>query len=316
MKEFKNEIYALVDEEYISKFSMLHISFMKKQYYNYYCDVCSAIKRKPLKKKEFFTNMRRRRFQIYQLCCPYCGSVHMVMHDKKEFGKAGFNYCFHCGKGSALENIKTQIYRFMRIRNINSIGLSVLKERYPETEEWLLGFDCYQMELIELASIIEVIFRGYFEALLFINNLGIKSEYITSIINKHTGNNFMNIEKANTDYKKAFDLDLKKVVEKDVWNDLIDIVNLRNMMIHNNGMADERLKKTATYKRLNDKFSGKLFKLDSADINKYLKSVTYAVTVISNLYLEQYYTKRNTVIANYYFNIDKTKNKISDEFKK
>ena len=45
----------------------------------------------------------------------------------------------------------------------------------------------------------------------------------------------MNIEKANNLFKKAFEIDLKSFMDKDVWNDLVDIVNLRNMMIHNNG---------------------------------------------------------------------------------
>ena len=38
------------------------------------------------------------------------------------------------------------------------------------------------------------------------------------------------------------------------------------------------------------------------DIAKLLSSVIDAVTTISNLYLKEYYQRRNRVIANYYFN--------------
>ena len=38
------------------------------------------------------------------------------------------------------------------------------------------------------------------------------------------------------------------------------------------------------------------------DIAKLLSSVIDAVTIISNLYLKEYYQRRNRVIANYYFN--------------
>lgn len=248
--------------------------------------------------------MHRRRIQFYQLCCPYCGTIHILIHDKKIRGQGGYNYCVNCGRGSTVENIKNQIARFIRISNINNVGLSVLKEKYPDTEEWLLGYDCYQMELIELASIIEVIFRDYFEALIYINNFGVRSEYILKVLDKHTGNDFMNIEKANTNFKKAFEIDVKKVIEKDIWNDLIDIVNLRNMFVHNNGMTDAHFKRTASFRRLESKIIGNLFKLKYKDIEKYLRSVIYAVTDISNLYLEQYYKNRNIVIANYYFNND------------
>lgn len=304
MKESKNEIYTLVDEEFISGFQENHRSFMKTIYYEFYLNVCKKLKRKPLCEIEFFPNMHRRRIQFYQLCCPYCGTIHILIHDKKIRGQGGYNYCVNCGRGSTVENIKNQIARFIRISNINNVGLSVLKEKYPDTEEWLLGYDCYQMELIELASIIEVIFRDYFEALIYINNFGVRSEYILKVLDKHTGNDFMNIEKANTNFKKAFEIDVKKVIEKDIWNDLIDIVNLRNMFVHNNGMTDAHFKRTASFRRLESKIIGNLFKLEYKDIEKYLRSVIYAVTDISNLYLEQYYKNRNIVIANYYFNND------------
>ena len=163
MKEMKNEIYSLVDEEFISKFQENHAAFMQSYYYDYYCVVCGDLKRKPLSKQEFFHNMRRRRIQLYQLCCPYCGTIEVLIRDKKHEGKGSYNYCVTCGRGSAFSNMMNQVYRFSRISNVNRIGLKALKEKYPEKEDWLIGYDCYQMELIELASIIEVIFRDYFE---------------------------------------------------------------------------------------------------------------------------------------------------------
>ena len=51
---------------------------------------------------------------------------------------------------------------------MNRISIQAVAEHQPETEKWLLAYDCYQIEIIELASIIEVLFRDYFEALLFI----------------------------------------------------------------------------------------------------------------------------------------------------
>ena len=39
----------------------------------------------------------------------------------------------------------------------------------------------------------------------------LRSEYILKVLDKHTGNDFMNIEKANTNFKKAFEIDVKKL---------------------------------------------------------------------------------------------------------
>ena len=169
----------------------------------------------------------------------------------------------------------------------------------------MLAYDCYQMEIIELASIIEVVFRDYFEALFFINNLGGKGSYngyIKKVIDRHIGNDFMNIEKANDIFKKAYGINLREAMEKQIWTDLIDIVNLRNMMIHNNGRVDERFRSTHTYSRLSDRVDDKFLRLENVDISSYLESVIVAVTNITNIYLDKYYLQRNAAIANFYFN--------------
>lgn len=307
MKEVPNEIYALVDEEYMSKFNANHRAFMESVYYdmyskfidNYYCNV------RKLDKQSFFTNMHRRRIHIFQLCCPYCRNILPIFHDIRLSGKISetpYNYCTFCGRGSIVENMKQQLFRLIRIININRLGLKVLKEKYPQEDAWLLGYDCYQMEIIEMASIIEVLLREYFEALLYINNFGLNNKYISKVLDRYTGNDFMNIDKANEHFKKAFDINMKSKLDENTWNDMIDIVSVRNMIVHNNGRMDEHFKTTKSYKRLSNHIEGNLFKLEESDIKKYIKSLTEAIVDISNAFLEQYYDNRNKVVANYYFN--------------
>ena len=141
------------------------------------------------------------------------------------------------------------------------MGLKEFKKEHEDTEDWLLGYDCYQMEIIELASIIEVVCRECFEALIFIKNIGLNNDYIRKVISKSAGNDFMNIEKANKHFKKAFDIDLKSLTDKKKWDDLIDIVNLRNMMVHNNGRVDEHFKNTVSYQRLKTNIDGNILKV-------------------------------------------------------
>lgn len=112
----------------------------------------------------------------------------------------------------------------------------------------------------------------------------------------------MNIEKANNVYKKAFGINIKNELNDDLWNSLIDVVNLRNMMIHNNGIVDKKFLQTPTAERFRDKIKGNLICIEDDDISKFLESVIASVSVISNLFLDQYYVKRNATIANYYFN--------------
>lgn len=185
---------------------------------------------------------------------------------------------------------------------MNRISIQAVAEHRPETEKWLLAYDCYQIEIIELASIIEVLFRDYFEALLFISCESKKDSFLEKIVRKYTGNDFMNIEKTNDIYKKAFGIELRKNLNAETWDDLLDIVNLRNMIVHNNGQVDKRFESTSTFRRWKDRVDIPLIKIEDEDIAKLLSSVIDAVTIISNLYLKEYYQRRNRVIANYYFN--------------
>ena len=304
MKKADNEMYALIDEDFLSKFSSQHLDYMKNFYYSYYVSFCHAIKRSPLTYDEFFRNMHFRRFQFYQLCCPYCGAISLTIHDKKMTTTAGLNYCHSCGRTSTLKNIQKQLARFIRINRMNRISIQVVSEERPEMENWLLAYDCYQIEIIELSSIIEILFRDYFEALLFISNEIEENAFLSKIIRKYTGNDFMNIEKANSIFKKAFGIDIRNNMSSAVWNDLLDIVNLRNMIVHNNGQVDKHFESTSTYSRWKDRINMTLIRIEDKDIAKLLLSVIDAITIVSNLYLEQYYTKRNRVIANHYFNLE------------
>ena len=284
MEKADNEMYALVDEEFLAKFSNQHLNYMKKLYYSFYAGYCKRIKRKPLTSEDFFKNMHLRRFQLYQLCCPYCGTVSLCIHDKKESKTAGYNFCHSCGRTSTLKNIQKHLARFVRIKRMNRISIQAVAEHRPETEKWLLAYDCYQIEIIELASIIEVLFRDYFEALLFISCESKKDSFLEKIVRKYTGNDFMNIEKTNDIYKKAFGIEIRKNLNAETWDDLLDIVNLRNMIVHNNGQVDKRFESTSTFRRWKDRVDIPLIKIEDEDIAKLLSSVIDAVTIISNVF--------------------------------
>jgi hypothetical protein len=302
MKEANNEIYTKVDEKFIAEFDKNHLSFMKNYYYGFYKRYCNSISRKPLSKKDFYTNMHYRRIQLYQLCCPYCGSIVTILSDKRMSESGTYNYCFNCGKEYVVELIKNKAAKFYSLLTTIEVGLEKRKEVFPDTDEWILAYEFYQVEIVELASIIEVVFRDYFEALLFVEKNGLDDQFIKKIIQKYTGNDFMNIEKASNDYKKAFGIDLKNILDVEVWMTLEDIVNLRNMIVHNNGRIDARFKTTKTFSRNKTNIVGDLYKLDKDTIMKYFANLIIAMADISNIFLNRYKASVNSTIANYYFN--------------
>ncbi len=300
---FRNELYCLVDEKFISEFDSSQQEFMKKKYYKCYSSFARAIGSRKLSKSDFFKNMRRRRIRLYQLCCPYCGTILIIPEDRKWKNAGGLNYCCHCGRNSTINVCFEHLARFIRLSQIIDAGLNEKKKKHKGSEEWLIGYEAYQTELITLVSILEVVLRDCFEALIFLNNLNnCNNEYIKKSIDKTMGNEFMLIEKANVQYKKAFNIDIKQLVNEDVWNDLVDIVNLRNIYVHNNGYIDEKFRKTNTYERQKRKVHDKLYCLEKEDIEKYFRSVVEVTLEITERYYMEYYRLRRGVIANYYFN--------------
>lgn len=156
--------------------------------------------------------------------------------------------------------------------------------------------------MVQLTSILEVILRDFFEAFIHINYFGVNDNYISNVINKSTGNDFMKIDKANQHYKKALNINLRSMIDDKTWFDLIDLVNIRNTIIHNNGMIDDKFKETKTFQRIQDCICGNLIFLDEKEINNYLKQVTQIADIIGKAFEEKYSMLKYGLIANYYFN--------------
>ena len=303
MKKITTYIYHFIDEVFISKYNELQSSFMKNYYYTSYKTYCVKRKRKALSEEAFFINMRRRKIKMLQVCCPYCGNIRVIVVEDSLSEVEKFNYCTSCGKRSASENAFVQISRFIRIQHFNSSALKAFKEQ-NKSDDILkrLSYDIYHLELIELVSILEVSLRDFFVSLVYLTYNNSRTDYLKSIIHKTTGNDFMNIEKANNHYKKAVNINLKTLITKESWESLIDIVQIRNTLVHNNGMMDARFKKSKTSFRIRKLIKGDLIVLDNKEINKYYKCVSELIFVIANTFNLQYQSKLHSLIANHYFN--------------
>ena len=109
-------------------------------------------------------------------------------------------------------------------------------------------------------------------------------------------------EKANDHYKKAFDINLKELLSAECRNNLTDLVNIRNVIVHNNGMIDERFRKSPTYHRIEDAVSGNLIFLTEEIIAKYLRSILELFSVVEKEVNCVFKNEIHGLIANFYFN--------------
>ena len=77
MSKNHTEIYHLIDNSFISGFSESHIEYMKSYYYSFYSNYCISKNKSPLCKEKLFTNMRRHKVKLVQICCPYYGNMNI-----------------------------------------------------------------------------------------------------------------------------------------------------------------------------------------------------------------------------------------------
>jgi len=302
MRKEINHIYDIVDEEFLNHYNPRHRDFMKDFYYQNYLNYCNTLNITPFQQDICFKNARRRKIKLLQLCCPYCGNMSIIPTKSSICHLDKIKYCFNCGKSSAVINADFQISRIIRIAYFHAAGLEKLQSDMDKDKIEILSYDVYQLELVELASTLEVILRDFFESFVYINYMGAKNNYISDVISKNIGNDFMNIEKANNHYKKALKIDLRSLIDNNCWQDLLDIVNMRNTIVHNNGMPDQKFKKSNTFDRIKDCMKGDLIFLDVPKIKHYADRVIGVTNIIIELFDERYSTQKFNLIANHYFN--------------
>lgn len=214
-----------------------------------------------------------------------------------------YNYCSNCGKKSVYDNSLLHLSRFIRILTQNNIAFNVMKKD-TESNKDILTFDIHHLEIIELSSIIEVSLRDFFYLLVKLNYNLMENEYLLNILNKQTGNDFMNIQKANNHYKKALNINLKTLLDINSYNLLTDVCSIRNVLVHNNGFIDDKFENSSTYPKYKHLVIGKMLFLSDSIINEFYFAITELLEILESLF-NQYYEKNiYSQIANYYFNFD------------
>ena len=297
------DIYHLVDDAFLNGYSEKQRLFMLIIYYEKYKDYCGKNNFTPDSMDTFLKNARRKKIKIIQVCCPYCGNVDLHIQQLKVSDLSKMGYCTVCGRKSTAEFIFLQLSAFLRLEEVHRAGLKTLGEKYEREAIKILSYDVYHMELIELTSILEKTLRDFFIEMGFLKYKNHNASYIENVIRKSTGNDFMLWDKANEHYKKALDINFKDIISEECRNNISDLVNIRNVVVHNNGMIDDRFKKTATYKRIPDAISGNLIFVTESMIAEYLGSVLELISAVESEFNTMFKQEMHGLIANFYFNL-------------
>ena len=280
---------------------------MKDYYYSIYVNYCKYRHKRTLNRENFFTNMRRKKVKLIQVCCPYCGRiVCLPIEGTLEKTIGIFNYCFNCGKPSITVRASRRFDRLTRMAIIHKLGKTALAEMKKDeiSDIELFTHDVMQLELVEIESTMETLLREIYRTLLYIKFKNVKEGFLNSLIQKDEANDFLNIDKANNHFKKALEINLKKELDPAIWNDLVDLNALRSAIIHNDGKADEKFMNSATNKsgRIQHMMRGDLIVVSESDIQKYLDAVKKLFSVLDDKLDEEFNKNAPNLIANSVFN--------------
>lgn len=303
MKEItNNSIYHIVDENFLNKFNSNQKIFMENLYYSYYLNYCKNNKINPKNKNTFFTNMRKQKIKLIQSMCPFCGKINLTISTEKIKEIQKYKYCANCGKKSVYHNSLINLSRFIKIFTQNRIALDFMKKNNEEYDDETLTFDMYHLEIVELTSIIEVSLRDFFYLLVKLNYNLMENKYFLNVLDKYTGNDFMNIQKANNHYKKALNINLKELINDNSFNLLLDICSIRNVVIHNNGFIDENFLNSKSYKKYKNLIVGNMLFLNEEIIKDFYFAVTNLLEILETLFNQYFENNIHSLIVNYYFN--------------
>lgn len=298
-------LYRLVDEQLIASFPVAQREYMKDYYYSIYVRYQKKRKKRALSVEEFFSNMRRRKVKIIQICCPYCGKIVSIITEGNLANTIGkFNYCFNCGKPSVTAKVSRRYDRLARIILVHSAGKAALAElnEPPISDLELYTYDVMQLELVEIEATFETLLREIYNTFLFIKYKNVKEKFLDTLIRKDIANDFLNIDKANTHFKKALGINLKAELDTNDWNDLLDLVQLRNTIIHNDGQADEKFRSSNTFNRVQHMMRGDLIVVSESDVKKYMDAIFKVFDFLDRKLSEEFEQNAPMLIANSIFN--------------
>ena len=156
----------MVDENFLKGFGEKQGAFMLTKYYEVYKEYCNKYHVKKLSIDKFILNARRRKIKLIQICWPYCGEIRIdIRTESFSKIKKQLQYCSKCGKKSTSINIFFQLSSLIRMQEVHRAGYSTLSNKYNKDDMRIITYDIMQMELVQLANILEKALSDYSGAL-------------------------------------------------------------------------------------------------------------------------------------------------------
>lgn len=304
----ENEIYSRINSSLFSSINTHSKQFMLNIYHIEYNNICNLYGFDRISTlDEFINKLDQNEIRMFQQHCLNCGSIEVVllMNESNEP-----KYCTMCGRKSLGEFGVENIDRVTRIISFHSFTVNnlhnTLIDLNDDTEKFL-AYDTAQIELIVINSVLETVVKEYYEQLMKLKLLNISDSTIIKFINESYKNDFQNIERTIYIFRKYLNIDLRQNITSDDFRKLHEIVELRNVFIHNNGIADKRFLDSTKNKDLirnlnSDKkiIGDKYIFLDRKDILSYVEAIINLFSSLDQTFESFFMENIHSVFIMYY----------------
>jgi hypothetical protein len=141
--------------------------------------------------------------------------------------------------------------------------------------------DLNQQIVALMMSVFEVYLRDCYAGILNARFVGMNNSLFEKFI-KDCKNDFLNPGKANERFQKELGIDIKQLVEKDIFRKLVELAEYRNVIIHNNGICDERFVKAG----IGAYHVHDIVYIDIATLQNYLEALDITVKALDLEYIK------------------------------
>lgn len=217
--------FFLVDDAFLNMFGENERKVLANFAYSMYRK-CGNPRSKRLSLEEYFCSTQRRYSVVYTFC-PKCKKDGFLLSLGNKQAQ-GLKYCPNCGEPNISYRFRTGRQKICAMLQISEIlGKSNIElSKYQN-----------QQIVVMLCSVLEVYLREFYADILNSKFIVPNSTLYEKFI-RDCKNDFLNPGKTHDRLKKELGIDYKNIVGQNAFKWLNTIADIRNVVVHNNGICD------------------------------------------------------------------------------
>lgn len=206
--------------------------------------------------------------ESYLRMCPYCNNFYLLQTRR---GHVGAKFCVMCGESSPFEKITYSLEKVSILYQISTFIASNEGNKDEIKNERVLLEQC----IVVLATGIEIFLKDIFA--ISMDLLFVKNEHsLFSKFYKESKNDFVNVGKGKEKFNSELNINLDLLLGTEILKELNVIMLKRNVIVHNNGIADKPFTNQAGIKCN----LGQPIPISTEDISHYISTVETLVNKI------------------------------------